>query len=186
MSRFRRGLVVVQFEIRCGNLANLRYGRINRPIFLITPLSAVAEKRLFFSSWDFFFRRRGPASSPDLGGSTPGQDPYEPRFSLSHFLPRHTSSNPIGLATARTSCCGDARSANAIRSSATVVGASRPTMNITTGLGSDADFVLVAGRPSPCFPCLLCLTPTTACWLAARRYGGVGRSAVRGKRRRLR
>jgi hypothetical protein len=59
-------------------------------------------------------------------------------------------------------------------------------MNITTGLGSDADFVLVAGRPSPCFPCFLCLTLTTACWLAARRYGGVGRSTVRGKRQRLR
>ena len=158
----------------------------NRPIFLITALSAVAEKRYSSPVGIFLFRRRGPVSGSDLGGSTPGQDPYEPRFSLSHFLPRRTSSNPIGLATARTSCCGDARCANVIRSSATVVGASRRTMNITTGLGSDADFVLVAGRPSPCFPCFLCLTPTTACWLAARRYGGVGRSTVRGKRRRPR
>jgi hypothetical protein len=43
-------------------------------------------------------------------------------------------------------------------------------------LGSDAAFALVAGRPSPCSPCSLCLTPTTACWLAAGRYGGVWRS----------
>jgi hypothetical protein len=69
---------------------------------------------------------------------------------------------------------------------ATVAAASRRTMNITTGLGSDAGFVLVAGRPSPCFPRSLCPTPTTACWLAARRYGGVWRSTVLGKRRRPR
>ena len=29
-----------------------------------------------------------PASGSDLGGSTPGQGPYEPRFFLSHFLLR--------------------------------------------------------------------------------------------------
>ena len=33
---------------------------INWPIFLITPLSAVAEKRLFFSSWDFSLQEEGP------------------------------------------------------------------------------------------------------------------------------
>jgi hypothetical protein len=44
-------------------------------------------------------------------------------------------------------------------------------MNITTGLGSDAAFARAVERPSPCFPCSLCLTPTTACWLAARRSG---------------
>ncbi len=158
---------------------------INRPIFIITPLSAVAEKRYSSPVGIFLFRRRGPASGSDLGGSTPGQSPYEPRFSLSHLLLRHTSSNPIGLATPRASCCGDARFANGIPSLATVAGASRPTMNITTGLGSDADVVLVAGKPSPCFPCFLCLTPTTACWLAAGHYGGVWRSIVRGKRQRL-
>jgi hypothetical protein len=38
-------------------------------------------------------------------------------------------------------------------------------------------------RPSPCFPCSLCLTPTTACWLAAKRCGDVGTSTARGKRR---
>jgi hypothetical protein len=41
-------------------------------------------------------------------------------------------------------------------------------------------------RPSPCFPFSLSPTPTTACWLAAKRCGGVGRSTARGKRRRLR
>ena len=142
---------------------------INRPILLITPLSAVAEKRYSSPVGIFLFRRRGPASGSDLGGSTPGGSPHEPRFFLSHFLPRRTSSKPTGLATARTSCCGDARFANAIRSSATVAAASRRTMNITTGLGSDAAFALVAGRPSPSFPCSLSPTRTTVCWLALRR-----------------
>ena len=132
---------------------------INRPIFLITPLSAVAAKRYSSPVGIFLFRRRGSASSSDLGRSTPGGSPRELRFSLSHFLPRHTSSKPTGLATARTSCCGDARFVNVIPSSATVGGASRRTMNITTGLGSDAAFALLAGRASLCFPCSLSLHP---------------------------
>jgi hypothetical protein len=47
---------------------------INRPIFLNTPLSAVAEKRYSSPVGIVLFRRRGPASGSDLGGSTPGQD----------------------------------------------------------------------------------------------------------------
>ena len=159
---------------------------INRPIFLITPLSAVAEKRYSSPVGIFLFRRRGSASSSDLGRSTPGGSPRELRFSLSHFLPRHTSSKPTGLATARTSCCGDARFVNVIPSSATVGGASRRTMNITTGLGSDAAFALLAGRASLCFPCSLSLIPTTACWPVRRRFGDTLWSTARGKRRRLR
>ena len=159
---------------------------INRPIFLITPLSAVAEKRYSSPVGIFLFRRRGPASGSDLGRSTPGGSPHELRFSLSHFLPRRTSSKLTGLATARTSCCGDARFANGIPSLATVAAASRRTMNITTGLGFDAAFALVAGRPSPCFPCSLPPTRTTACWLALRRSADTLWSTARGKRRRPR
>ena len=159
---------------------------INRPIFIITPLSAVAEKRYSSPVGIFLFRRRGPAFGSDLGGSTPGGSPPEQRFSLSHFLPRRTSSKPTGLATARTSCCGDARFVNAIRSSATVAGASRRTMNITTGLGSAAAFVLVAGRPSPFCRRFPFLTPTTACWLAPRRSADTLWSTARGKWRRPR
>ena len=156
----------------------------NRPIFLITPLSAVAEKRYSSPGGIVLFRRRGPASSSELGRSRPGQSPYEPRFFLSHFLPRRTSSKPIGLETATRSSCGDARFANGIRSLATDGGASRRTMNITTGLGSDAAFALVAGRASLCFPCSLSLIPTTACWPARRRSAGTLGSTARGKRRR--
>src|SRR6516225_10687289 len=105
----------------------------NRPIFLITPVSAVAEKRYSSPVGIVLFRRKGPASGSELGGSTPGLSPYEPRFFLSHFLPRRTSSKPIGLETATRSCCGDARFANGIPSLATDGGASRRTMNITTG-----------------------------------------------------
>ena len=159
---------------------------INRPIFLITPLSAVAEKRYSSPVGIFLFRRRGSASGSDLGRSTPGGSPHELRFSLSHFLPRHTSWKPTGLATARGSCCGDARLANVIPSSATVVGASRRTMNITIGLASDAAFALVAEGPSLSFPCSLSPTPTTACWLALKRSADTLWSTVRGKRRRLR
>ena len=140
-----------------------RVTRNNRPTFIITALSAVAEKRYSSPIGIFLFRRRGSASGSDLGRSTPGQSPYEPRFFLSHFLPRRTRSNPTGRARPRTSCCGDARFANGIPLLATVAGASRRTMNSMTGLGSDADFALVAARPSPCFPCFLCLTPTTVC-----------------------
>jgi len=156
----------------------------NRPIFLITPLSAVAEKRYSSPVGIVLFRRRGPASSSELGRSRPGQSPYEPRFFLSHFLPRRTSSKPIGLETATRSSCGDARFANGIPSLATDGGASRRTMNITTGLGSDAAFALVAGRASLCFPCSLSLIPTTACWPARRRSAGTLWSTARGKRRR--
>src|ERR1700733_16208234 len=104
------------------------------------PVRAEAEKRYSSPVGIFLFRRRGPASGCDLGGSTPGGSPYELRFFLSHFLPRQTRSKPIGLVTARRSCCGDARFANATPSSVTVAVASRHTMNITTGLGSDAAF----------------------------------------------
>jgi hypothetical protein len=152
----------------------------------MTPLSALAEKRYSFPVGIFSFRRRGPTSGPDLGGSTPGGSPHELRFSLSHFLPRRTSSKPTGLATARTSGCGDARFVNAIRSSATVAAASRRTMNITTGLGSDAAFARVVERPLPSFPCSLSPTPSTACWLALRRFNDTFWSTVRGKRRHLR
>ena len=131
----------------------------------------------------FFFQEEGPASGSDLGRSTPGQSPYEPRFFLSHFPPRRTSSKPIGPRAALRSFCGDARFVNAIRSSATVAAASRRTMNITTGLGSDAAFATVAGRPSPSFRCFLSLTRTTACWLAVRRSGDTGWSSAPGKRR---
>ena len=159
---------------------------INRPIFIIAPLSAVAEKRYSSPVGIFLFRRRGSASGSDLGGSAPGQSPYEVRFFLSHFLPCQTRSKPIGLATARRSCCGDVPFANAIPSSVTVVGASRHMMNITTGLGSGAGFAKVVERPSPCFPCFPFLTPTTACWLAAKHCGDVWTSTARGKRQRLR
>ena len=152
----------------------------------MTPLSAVAEKRYSSPVGVFFFRRRGPASGSDLGGSAPGQSPYEPRFFLSHFLPRRTSSKPTGLVMSRTSCCGDARFANAIRSSGTVAGASRRTMSITIGLGSDAAFAPLAGRASLCFPCSLSLIPTTACWPVRRRFGDTLWSTARGKRRRRR
>jgi hypothetical protein len=164
----------------------LRVGQINRPILLVTPLSAVAEKRYSSPVGISLFRRRGPASGSDLGGSTPGQDPYEPRFFLSHFLPRRTSWKATGLETATRSSCGDARFVNAIGSLATDAAASRPTMSVTTGLGSDAAFALVAGRPSLCFPCSLFPTPTTACWPELRRSGDTLWSTARGKRRRLR
>jgi hypothetical protein len=59
-------------------------------------------------------------------------------------------------------------------------------MYITTGLRSGAAFAKVVERPSHYSPCSPFLTPTTACWLAAKRYGGVWRSTVRGKRQRLR
>ena len=108
------------------------------------------------------------------------------RFCLSHFPSRRTSSKPIGPRVAPRSFCGDARFANAIRSSATDAAASRPTMNITTGLGFVAAVAPVAGRPSPSFPCFLSLTPITACWLVARHCGGALRSIAPGKRRRLR
>ena len=134
----------------------------------------------------FLFRRRGPASSSDLGGSTPAQSPYEPRFFLSHFLPRSTSSKPIGLARPKGLCYADVRFANAIPSSVTVAVASRRTMNITIGLESGAAFATVAGRPSPSFRRFLSLTPTTACWLAARRSGDTLRSTTPGKMRRPR
>jgi hypothetical protein len=59
-------------------------------------------------------------------------------------------------------------------------------MNITTGLGSDAAFALVAGRLSPCSPRSLLPTPTTACWLGARCSGDALWSTALGRRRRPR
>ena len=150
------------------------------------PVSAEAEKRYSSPVGIFLFRRRGPASGCDLGGSTPGGGPHELRFFLSHFLPRQTRSKPIGTGTSTTPCCGDARFANAIPSSVTVAVASRRTMNITTGLGSDAAFARAVERPSPCFPCSRCLTPTTACWLGVRHSGDTSWSTARGKKRRRR
>ena len=132
------------------------------------------------------FRRRGSASGSGLGRSTLGQSPDEPRFFLSHFPPRRTSSKPIGPATARRSFCGDALFANAIRSSVTDAAASRRTMNITTGLRSGAASATVAGRPSPSCPGFRSLTPATACWLVVSHGGGVLWSTAPGKRRRLR
>ena len=142
-----------------------------------------SREALFSSSWDFPFRRKGSASGSDLGGSTPGQSPQLPRFSLSHFAPRRTSSKPIGPFPAARLSCDDARFVSAIRSSATGAAASRHTMNITTGLGSGAASAPVAGRPSPSFRCFLSLTRTTACWLAVRRSGDTGWSSAPGKRR---
>ena len=91
----------------------------------------------------FLFRRRGPAFSSDLGGSAPGRSPYESRFFLSHIPLRYTSWKPIGPETAISSFCGDAPFVNAIRSSGMRGAVSRRTMNITTGLGSDAAFARV-------------------------------------------
>jgi hypothetical protein len=132
------------------------------------------------------FRRRGSASGSGLGRSTLGQSPDEPRFFLSHFPPRRTSSKPIGPATARRSFCGDALFANAIRSSVTDAAASRRTMNITTGLRSGAASATVAGRPSPSCPCFLFPTRITVCWLAFRRCGDACWNTALGKRRRPR
>ena len=150
------------------------------------PVRAEAEKRYSSPVGFFLFRRRGPASGSDLGGSTPGQGPYEPRFFLSHFLLRCTSWKETGLETAKRSSCGDARFANAIPSSVTVAVASRRTTNITTGLRSGAASARVVGRLSPCFPCSLSLTPITVCWLAVKHCGDTSWSTARGKRRRLR
>jgi hypothetical protein len=46
--------------------------------------------------------------------------------------------------------------------------ANRLTMSITTGSGSIAAGVPIAGRPSPSFRCSLFLTRITAYWRAAR------------------
>ncbi len=150
------------------------------------PVRAEAEKRYSSPVGIFLFRRRGPASGCDLGGSTPGQSPYEPRSFLSHFLPRQARSKAIGTATSTTPCCGAARFVNAIPSSVTDVVASRRTMNITTGFRSDAASAMIVGRLSPCFPCSLSLTPITVCWLAFKHSGDTSWSTARGKKRRLR
>src|SRR6266513_4364881 len=65
------------------------------------------------------------------------------------------------------------------------VAESRPTMRITTGLGSVGVAALVAGRPSPFFHCFLSHTPTTVCWRAVRDCDGALWSAIPGKKPRL-
>ena len=128
----------------------------------------------------FSLQEEGSACGLDLGGSMPGQSPDELRFFLSHFLPRRTSSKPIGLQTA-TKSFGDAPFANTIRSSATDTAASRRTTSIMTGLGSGAASATVAAKPSPSCRGFRSLTPTTACWLAVRRYSGAWWSTDPGK-----
>ena len=125
-----------------------------------------------------------PLPAQILARSTPEQSPDELRFFLSHFLSRRASWSLIGPRSAPTSSCGDAPFVSAIRSLATDAAASRPTMSITTGLGSDAAFARIVGRPSPCFPCSLSPTPITACWPGLRRSGDTLSSTARGKRRR--
>ena len=157
---------------------------LNRPIVCITPRKAVVEKRYSLSVGIFSSEGGGSAEGSDLGKvAARGRSPDELRFFLSHFPPPCTSSKPTGPQTAPRSSCGAAPCVSAIRSSAMAAAASRRTTNITTGSGSGGVAVLIAGRPSPFCRCFLCLTPTTACWLAVRRYGGVGRSTAPGKRR---
>ena len=161
-----------------------RKGENYRPIVCITPRKAVVEKRYSLSVGIFSSEGGGSADGSDLGKvAARGQRPDELRFFLSHFPPRRTSSKPTGPQTAPRSSCGAAPCVSAIRSSAMAAAASRRTTNITTGSGSGGVAVLIAGGPSPFCRCFLCLTPTTACWLAVRRYGGVGRSTAPGKRR---
>ena len=157
---------------------------LNRPIVCITPRKAVVEKRYSLSVGIFSSEGGGSADGSDLGKvAARGRSPDELRFFLSHFPPPCTSSKPTGPQTAPRSSCGAAPCVSAIRSSAMAAAASRRTTNITTGSGSGGVAAPIAGRPSPFCRCFLCLTPTTACWLAVRRYDGVGRSTAPRKTR---
>jgi hypothetical protein len=108
------------------------------------------------------------------------------RFSLSHFLPQHTSSKPIGPEIATRSSCGNVLCVSAIPLSVTGDAVSRPTMSIMIGLGFVAVTVLVAERPSPSSRCFLCLTRSTACWRGCRHCGGAFGSTAPGNKPRLR
>jgi hypothetical protein len=111
-----------------------------------------------------------------------GEQPHELRFSLSHFLRRQTRAKRNGLATAARSCCGDARSASAIRSSAMDAAASRPTISITIGLASGVVAAPIAGRRSPSCRGFHSLPPITVCWRVVRPCGGALSSTAPGKR----
>ena len=132
---------------------------------------------------DFLGRRSSASGAQILAGQRRGQSPDELRFSLSHFLPRRTSSKLAGPGSATRSSCGDALHVNGIRSSATDAAASRRTMSITIGLGSVGVVAWVAERPSLSFRCSLSRTRITACWRAVMRCGGALWSTAAGKRR---
>ena len=150
----------------------------------ITPRKAVVEKRYSLSVGIFSSEGGAPLRAQILGRSPPvGGAPMSYGSFYPTFRPPCTSSKPTGPQTAPRSSCGAAPCVSAIRSSAMAAAASRRTTNITTGSGSGGVAAPIAGRPSPFCRCFLCLTPTTACWLAVRRYDGVGRSTAPRKTR---
>lgn len=140
-------------------------------------------KRLYFLSVGFFFRRRGPASGDDLGGSNTGGGALcEVRSALSQSTLRRVGSRPTGQKAATGSSYADARFVNKIRSSDTGTAASRHMTSITTGFVSSAAAASYAGQRSPSFRCSLCLTRITACWRAGMDCSGVLWSTARGRR----
>jgi hypothetical protein len=152
----------------------------------ISSPKGCSREALFSSSGSFSSGGGAPLPAQILGRSTPGQSPDELRFFLSHVLSQRTSSIRIGLKSAPTSSCDDVPFVSAIRSPVTGDVASRRTMRITTGSQSVAVTVGVAGKPSPFCRRFPSLTPTTACSLDVRPYGGALKNTAPGKRRHLR
>ena len=118
-----------------------------------------------------------------LAGRSQRRNPCEVRSSLSQSPSRCTSLQPAGQKTATGSFYASVRFVNEIRLSVMADAANRLTMSITTGSGSIAAAVPLAGRPSPSFRCSLFLTLITAYWPAARHCCCAMWRAVAGTRR---
>ena len=118
-----------------------------------------------------------------LAGRSQRRNPCEVRSSLSQSPSRCTRLQPAGQKTATGSFYASVRFVNEIRLSVMAGAASRLTMSITTGSGSIAAAVPIAGRPSPSFRCSLFLTRITAYWRAARHCCCAMWRAVAGTRR---
>ena len=117
---------------------------------------------------DFSSGGGAPLSAVILAGRSQRRNPCEVRSSLSQSPSRCTSLQPAGQKTATGSFYASVRFVNEIRLSVMAGAANRLTMSITTGSGSIAAAVPIAGRPSPSFRCSLFLTRITAYWRAAR------------------
>jgi len=121
-----------------------------------------------FFQLDFSSGGGAPLSAVILAGRSQRRNPCEVRSSLSQSPSRCTSLQPAGQKTATGSFYASVRFVNEIRLSVMAGAANRLTMSITTGSGSIAAAVPIAGRPSPSFRCSLLLTRITAYWRAAR------------------
>ena len=116
-----------------------------------------------------------------LAGRRRRRNPCDVRSSLSQSPPHCASLPPNGQKTATRLFYADVRFVNGIRSSVTVVAASRRTTRTTTGSGFIAAVASIAGRPSLSFRRSLFHTRITACLRASRRCCCVSWSTARGK-----